>query len=830
MNSVDGHSMLDRFTSFFNSQTKLPAKSQSSDKKSPTASKPKIVVRTSEFYEVSSLSSAESNWDEADSINESIPDISISKPDETLPKPTLKDLIEAEINYILETEDKYSKMLLSLEKDREDLATISPPFFRKWLSQLFRQIKPLAIMHETLLTSLGSARCDIKKFCESFLDMKKQLYSYIYYIENIPTVDKLIAEYSSFLKEQKPDLIDKLRQPRLRLNHYVLMLESLQKKVKEEEKSHLQSVIDLCKKYLTEADKALLLGTISGCPFHLSECGRIVHKSDLKLIDSPDLPRNMHHVVLLQRKMLLLSGNMDKYRFVQSIQVDDMSLKSTARGLYFSILINKNEKGFAPKYIFKAKNIKLQQTWLKKLKETINEVRTSFIRNVNQASFGRSGRKLRKLFSIPKPIKTSFVSDPENSDSDEASKKQYWLDRRKLKKKYATFSVKETAGPKRRQNAGLSDEDEKSNRIDNDMAPLTVWNFFEILEYIYKYLRDDKMLHKNAIANISSSTLDDENKCRVINISERKYVDYLEKTSESFQDEATPKPPKEIRADIRRLFEFHSKEILPAYDDCDDITEQFLESLTSHGEEFAVLYSEYLIDRCTYHYEISEMNLTDPYTNPMNHFILYCQCILSLRYEEHGQTFSKDLINTAAKILHDTITNANNYLLAESINNVPFALSQCEPILQVGRLKMRCDGKSRQEYQVVLVKDQLIILEQRPPLYNYCCSLRLESVCLGPSADPYHFQLEYQASAFVKKVYSFWASRKDLCDAWKEEIRELLILQALILKNKIQQRLEVAPTLNVGQATCLQNHTVDISKSPNIQKKATQIDLLQTDL
>ena len=80
-------------------------------------------------------------------------------------------------------------------------------------------------------------------------------------------------EYSSFLKEQKPGLIDKLRQPRLRLNHYVLMVESLQKKVTETEKSHLQEVIDLCKSYLTQADKALLLGSIKGCPFSLYDCG-----------------------------------------------------------------------------------------------------------------------------------------------------------------------------------------------------------------------------------------------------------------------------------------------------------------------------------------------------------------------------------------------------------------------------------------------------------------------------------------------------------------------------------------------------------------------------
>lgn len=813
--SRDGHNLIERFQSLFSSQSKSADLSSSCQEKNSHEN-----IRISSGSGRSSqidfdVSTDDEAWDEnpiIEDTNDQIPQATTSV---SLPKPNAQELIEAEINYILETEDRYLKMLLSMEEDRNYLGMISPPFFRKWLSQLFRQVKPLTTLHETLLTSLASAKFNIALFADSFMDLKKQLYIYIYYIENIPVVDKLIVEYTSFLKDKTPDLIDKLRLPRLRLNHYVLMLESLQKKVAVSDKIHLQNVIELCKKYLTEADKALLLGTITGCPFHMSDYGNLVHNSDLKLVDAPDLPRNRHHVVLLQRKFIILSGNRDQYRFVYSLPLDEISLKSDARGLYFSIIIKQKEKNIHPCYTFKAKNIKVQQVWLEKLRGAMDQIVFSLKRNEGRASFGRSGkrgRELRRKFSVSKTKRTCSADDDSQSDDD--SPKQYWINRRKEKKKFASFNSRETGTKKVLLQSSVSDGEENFVQLNHGMAPLTVWNFFDNLETLYRILRDCAMnVPYRKCEGIANTIVN--NKFLVLNVLELNYVKNLHRQVAEFNDTHTTKPPKEIRNDLLRLHEFHKNAILPSLEQFENIEQGFLETLNDQGDAFTVLYSEYLIDRCIYHEEIYEMELADQYIAPIRHFIEYCQFVIQMKKEGHHD---QEFVAKAAEVLHDTITNANNYLLSESIINVPFALSQCQPILLVGQLKMKHDSKSRQEYQLVLVEDQLIILEIKPPLYNYHSALRLDSVCLGPSADCYHFQLEYRASATLKKVYSFWAPRKEIRDRWTGKILKILASQARKLKETMQQRLEKAPSQNVGLSVP-SLHTIDLSRSPSIQKK-----------
>lgn len=766
------------------------------------------------------------SWDTTENTDDTL-DIPVpqSVPEVPLPKPDPEDLIKAEIDYILGTESRYSKMLITLEEDRNQLSKISPPFFRKWLSQLFRQIRPLSKTHQTLLANLTASGYNIDKFCQSFLDLRKQLYNYIFYIENIPTVDKLLTEYSSFLQEKKPGLTDKLRQPRLRLNHYVLMLESLQKKVTAGQKFHLQETIDMCKMYLKEADKSLLLGTISGCPFHLSEYGDLLYNSELKLTQSPDLQHRMYHVVLLQRKLLILKGQVDNFQFVHSIPVDEMSSNDRARGLYFSISVNRSDKGYSHVYQFKAKNIKIQQNWILKLKEAIEAMKSTLVRNTSRASFGRSGRKLRRMFSFSQHPRSSSV-DYNNTDSDEdnvESSKQYWLNRRNAVKKYRSFNTKENGRVKRPATGTVSDSEERGgSAMFNGMAPLAVWNLFPELEAIYIALRDDDTSSPESLKIL-------ETKDRAaLNDTERKYRNILKVQLDLFKKRVS-EPPKEIQICIQSLHKFHSK-IFKNLDNGDYSAQNFLDTLTHNGEEFAVIYSEFFIDRCTFYEEMLDLDQRDSCVFPINHFTAYCRLVIKLRREKK---FRAELIQTAAEVLHDTITNANNYLLAECINNVPFALSQCEPILLVDRMKMRCDGRSRQEHQFILVKDQLIILDIRPPLYNYNSSLRLDSICLGPSTDKFHFQVEYRTTSTTKKVYSFRASRKEIRDRWIDEIRKILAHQAIRMRDEHKLRLEDAPSFQVGPADnglLVPFHTVDISKSPHFQKKIHHGCPLETDL
>ena len=737
-------------------------------------------------------------------------------------------IIEAEIKYLLESEEKYTNALLSLVEDRNHLTDTAPPFLKKWLSMVFRQVKPLATMHEDILSEMKSADMNIETICNIFLERKKSLHTYVYYIENIPTVDRVISENICYIKEHIPALVEKLRQPRMRLNHYVLIFESLQKRVDDDKKAKLQEIIEFCKTYLSQADRALLLGNIKGCPFRISDSGKVIHRSDIKLTKSPNIPSGLVHLVLMEQKILFLRVN--DFDFIHSISTDDIDVKEHPRGLFFSILINKNDMLNQSIYYFKTRSIKAQQLWLTKLKVTIDAIQLTLVRNLGRASFGKSGRRsrifIKKNSDQHVTRSRSTVSDHAESASDDEAATNTWRMKR-LARRRKPSNAKDNE--KYRGNMILTSKDEliASDSV-SSMASLTIWNCFPRIEPIYKALtdanlNDTKLMDTIDAWSTTSSFMD----------LELQYIATINKQLGKFLDEEVVKPPKVIKQALRRLYAFHNNEFYPKlldYDNNSPFDEHFLKTLVELGENFAVIYSEYMIDRCTYNEEMKELNLCDNYLSPVSHFIQISRFVVQLKKKS---TSPPKVIETAVEVLRDTITNTNNFLLAESINNVPFALSQCEPILQSDSLKIKYENKGKKEYHVLLLKDQVIVLERMAHLYNYHSCLRLDSISVGPSSDRCHFQLEYWASPSVKKIVSFWALRTGIRDKWVVEIRRLLDQQRQKLRESLMKRMESPPSVPVqnSEGLTVPLHTISLSKSPGAHKKLSRLTLqLETDL
>ncbi|XP_018014062.1 uncharacterized protein LOC108671093 [Hyalella azteca] len=828
---------------------KNQCKSESQEKSSSTSSNQSVIMKLTNllsppskpettppkdsqqvgYYEVVE-SSDEDNWYEP-TLDRDTVQTPVTAKISTTSVPDIQAQIEAEINYILTTEDTYVKLLNTLEERRKDLAANSdtPKFVIKWLSQLFRQVKSLETTHESLLQSLVEAKYDITKFSEAFVIHEKQFRFYVYYIENIPTVERILnsEDCSPYFKEKMPELREKLRQPRLRLNHYVLMLESLYKKVDSQNQTALQKAIDMCKSYLKEADQALFLSTIKNCPSSMqkSTWGNLIHMSELQLVSSPDLPRKYFTLVLFEKKLLLARGDRDDLEFVRCFPLDEIILNTNIRGLIFSFAVNNGEGNLANKiYAFKAKNVKAQHEWVVKLKEAINTVKITLVRSNTRVSFGAStASKLRRKLATPRIKITNPTENDSESDDDVCASKQYWINRRKNKyKKFSSNRELKTFHTKI--SGSLSDGEETSN-IRHGMAPLTVWSFFQKFEVVYKLLRRDS--GESSKSTDFGWVSDEKNYGPNMNVVELNYIEGLREQLGRLLDPNVAKPPKQIQKDLRRIYQLHIEKIKPAFDEVEamELETEFLRTITRHGEDISSVYCDFLINRCTYHDEILDMCLEDKCIKPIDHFLKYCTNVI-LMQEDRG--FDDALINTAAEVLHHTITAANNYLMAECINNVPFALSTCEPILLVSKMKVKIDNRSKNECQVVLVKDQLFILEIVPPLYNYICTLRLDSVSLGPMTNRFQFELELSVSSAVRRTYSFRAQNEQIVLQWTNEIRRILFSQAENLKKSVQQRLDEAPTLQVG----VHNLHLDVARSPSMPKKNSffHVDLKETNL
>ncbi|XP_069997142.1 uncharacterized protein [Penaeus vannamei] len=746
----------------------------------------------SKFYEDHGLDKAvqESLYDD-DSVD------SVSQGSDSSQAEANAAVIEAEIRYFVKTDADFLRALQSLDEDRERLSSEeTPQFIREKLTLLFAQIKALTLLHRELHGEFERSGISPQLLSEAIVGHRDDYEKYVYFMENIPTVDGILSAHSDYFKAKMPELPEKLRKPRMRLHYYVLTLETLLKRVStREEKRSIQEAIDVLKVPLKKADSKLFLGAVTGSPFDLSNFGNLIRHSDLHLRRGGDLPKRVYHVLMLKTIIIITLSQGRNYKYITSFRMDQVSLgKRQGRGVLFTLEVRNGPRGQAVPHVFKAKNINMQQLWINDIKWILREKsqtttpRNSFIEGDPELRVSGRRSKFRRGQSFERVLNKGPShpgSSPEIGMEDEgdqagnASGYDGRPRRRGAVKKHS--SAPSRPRPVVRQASGYTSDGDSapSWKSHTSPSPLAVWTVFPQLESLFKALPpDDKEGNFSHPASVFSH--------------ERKYTAILNEQLGQLLEDEFPRPPSCIVTHMRALFVFHFNTFHNLLEEAtsEGCPEDIAKCFIICAERIRELYAAFLADRVRLDSTMREMDLKNPYVYPLIQVEVYMKCLLQLGETHSSNPGVKATFDEALSIFKGVISEANTILLTETVDGSPFDLDECGTVLMEGDVKVRFPGQMmRQDIHAVLLETMILLLEYRHPRYQYVEALRMDTVGLGPANDVNSFSVEVREGAARTLTYVFKAPRKDEREKWQREITDILKQQVLKLKEKQKRRL-----------------------------------------
>ena len=715
-------------------------------------------------------------------------------------------IVEAELKFFLETDSDFLKSLQSLSEDRERLtSTDTPQVLRGKVILLFSQINVLTEMHTKLHEEFEESDGNLQKLSEAITSRHKDYEKYVYFMENIPVVDNIFETHKDYIKKHMPELPEKLRKPRMRLHYYVLTLETLCKKAScPEDKKALQRAIDVLKVPLKKADSKLFLGAVVGSPVDLSNFGDLLRHSDLALRKGGDLPRRVYHVLMLKTLILLTLRNGRNYTYVTSFRMDQVGLGTQERGLIFGLKV-RGPRGQTMVYVFKAKNINLQQQWINDLKAIVkdksqpNTPRNSFIEGDNDSRISGKRNRISRAPSAERVISNVILmptlpnasSGCDENDRSSLSENNYPMSgRRGAIKKSSSMNAK--TNPVARQHSESEGSWSRRRMVDQP-TPLNVWtNFPELKSFYYQCVESSQT---------SGSTPA---------YMEKEYIEGVRVILGAVLNEELPKPPQSIVTLLRHIVDFHVHVFLPIMEKASsriEVAQCFVDS----SERLRECYSNYFAELTWYYDELKYDNSLDMFKLPLEQFMNYVKMLSSFQNRE------KDVIppvHRALSMLRDCVSDTNALLLTDSIKGAPFDLGEHAPVLHEGPAKVRWTGiMMRQDCYLVLLESMLLLLEPHCSYYSYMDALRMDTVGLGPVPDKHTFQLEVRTAATKTLLYTFRTSNSEAKARWLKAITDLLSLQVKKLKEKQIRRLGTnqndVKMVTVGDVNLLhQNHVL----------------------
>lgn len=692
-------------------------------------------------------------------------------------------IIEAELKFFLETDSDFLKSLQSLSEDRERLTSNdTPALLRGKVILLFSQIKALTEMHTKLHQEFEESDGNLRKLSEAIISRQNEYEKYVYFMENIPVVDNILETHKDYIKQHMPQLPEKLRKPRMRLHYYVLTFETLCKKSScPEEKQALQRAIDVLKVPLKKADSKLFLGAVVGSPVDLSNFGDLLRHSDLALRKGGDLPRRVYHVLMLKTLIILTVRNGRNYNYVTSFRMDQVGLGTQERGTIFDLKV-RGSRGHKMVYVFKAKNINLQQQWINDLKVIVKDrsqpstPRNSYIEGDSDTRFSGKRNRISRESSTEKTVSNTASLSSVSSGRDEN-------DRSSLNENSATrggrrgairkSSSMNTKNQMVRQHSSFSDGEGtwSRRRMVEQPMPLSVWtNFPQLKDFYYQRVQ----FFQTSVSTPAYM--------------EKEFIEVLRNILGTVLDDELPKPPSSIVTLLRHLVDFHSNVFLPMMEKASSRAE-VAQCFVDCSEILRGCYSDYFIELTRHYDELKHENPLEMFIYPLEHFMSYVKMLSTYQKRE------KDVIPSvqgALSMLRECVSDTNVMLLTENVKGAPFDLGEHAPVLYEGPAKVRWTGiMMRQDYHLVLLESMLLLLEPYSSHYRYVDALRMDTVGLGPTPDKLSFQLEVRTAATKTLLYSFRTPNTRVKEQWLKAITDLLRLQVERLKEKQKRRLGI---------------------------------------
>ncbi|KAK4298840.1 hypothetical protein Pmani_028858 [Petrolisthes manimaculis] len=251
-----------------------------------------------------------------------------------------------------------------------------------------------------------------------------------------------------------------------------------------------------------------------------------------------------------------------------------------------------------------------------------------------------------------------------------------------------------------------------------------------------------------------------------------------------FLNPETLVPPTHINKLLEKLYEIHSKGILPILENTRSVGEM-LEWFIMNLDLFSI-YKEYLVARSEV---LLDQDYATPrlYISPVQHFTFYVAWLQQLvSHPEHSSAAKKVIFR-----FYDYVRQAQLQLLKQAIVSGRVDFHRSGDFIRYDKMEVRTRKKELRggSYFALLFENVIILTKPKPPFYEYTWDIWLDQANLGPPVQSEStFKLEVRQGGGREPVtYDFSATSSTVKQEWLTCIHNQMLEQADKIRKRLSQ-------------------------------------------
>ncbi|XP_042233351.1 uncharacterized protein LOC121873714 [Homarus americanus] len=274
-------------------------------------------------------------------------------------------------SFLIENDTEYIGCLQDMLRIYGAMCGETPSHIRQHFDVFFKQMEVIYQFQIVLHAELRDTKGDLTKLAKVFKDEQFQAYSR--YMTMTPNVQKDFQRHASYFSEHFPDLKRNILKPSLRINFYVMLLDSFRKQASEKEKSDLNSAIEFLNQLKRKANTLMTIANVTSSPVDLRLGGDVLKIGDLFCLSGGCLQKRKYYIILFENLLVITSSKMEFFKYKIHYRAERLEQVEAAGETEVLLQVLTEEQSHRVTMRFKAKNSSLRDQWVSELQKIVQQ-------------------------------------------------------------------------------------------------------------------------------------------------------------------------------------------------------------------------------------------------------------------------------------------------------------------------------------------------------------------------------------------------------------------------------------------------------------------------
>nr|XP_053656156.1 uncharacterized protein LOC128704970 [Cherax quadricarinatus] len=286
-------------------------------------------------------------------------------------------------SYLLANDNEYLNCLHDMLSNYNMMCSVTPPHIRQHLDVFFLHMETLYQFQIALHGLIKATGGNAAELSQVFTNDQFQLYSRCMIMT--PNALRDFSRYSAYFEEHFPHLKRNLLKPSMRINFYVMMLDTFKNGASEKEKVDLESARDYLNQLKREANTIMTVATVVNSPLDLRLGGEVLQLGELLCLGGGSLQKKKYNIILFEHLLVITSSKMDYFKYKTHYRAERLEAVESAGDQELVLHAFTEGQHQLVTMRFKAKSTFLRDEWVKGLHKIIPRNDTSSQREGKQS-------------------------------------------------------------------------------------------------------------------------------------------------------------------------------------------------------------------------------------------------------------------------------------------------------------------------------------------------------------------------------------------------------------------------------------------------------------